>query len=131
LFEKLSLLPVGRVPQAQDIVEAIKDILRRDEHVTPLVETLQKIQSVALDLFTKDMLTRAVQTSPPAPSRPAAPMALPSLAPGGETTTHSRRGLGVAAALALFDAIRQELEAHPDVVLDIDWRLSPQQGNAS
>jgi hypothetical protein len=125
LFEKLSLLPPERVPQAQSIVETVKELSTRDEHVMPLVETLQKMQSVALD-----MLAKAAEASPPAPSRVAAPMAPPPPSRARETPS-SRRGLSMADAVALFDTIRQELEANPDVVLDIDWRLSPKHGNAS
>jgi hypothetical protein len=126
LFEKLSLLPAERVPQAQDIVATVKELLTRDEHVVPLVETLQKMQSVALD-----MLTKAVEAPPPAPSRVAAPIAPPPPSRAREVTTSSRRGLSMADALVVFDTIRQELEANPDIVLDIDWRLSPKHGNAS
>ena len=119
LFEKMSQLPVERAPQAQSIVEQVKDALTRDEHVVHLADALQQARSAAFELLTKMVEASHTSTQPPDASPAVSPR--PPLKKTDTTSTH--RGMGVQEALALFDSIKKELESGPDLALDIDWRL--------
>jgi hypothetical protein len=121
-FERLSRMSAERVPHAQALVETVKDLLTRDEHVLPLARGLKEAQVAAFK-----MLTEAIEPAPrPAPrvlSRSPSP--LPSVATTPDTA-NSERGIGLQDATALFDTITKALAADPGLVLDIDWRLRPQ-----
>jgi hypothetical protein len=122
LFEKMGQVVGDPAPQAQAIVAQVKNALTRDEHVVHLAEALQTARSDASEL-----LTQMMQPSP-APPQLQIPDASPVVAPPPpikkpEPTTNRRRGLGGKEALALLDSIEQALASHPDLALDIDWRL--------
>jgi hypothetical protein len=125
-FERLSRMSVERVPQAQTLVQTVKDLLTRDEHVLPLAMGLKEAQLAAFK-----MVTDAVEPS----ARPAprvlsqAPPPLPSTAQPG--TANSQRGIGLKDATAVFEAITQALAADQGLVLDIDWRLHPKDESVS
>ena len=93
-----------RVPRAQALVETVKDLLTRDEHVLALVRGLKEAQVAAFK-----MLTDAVEP----------------------TKANSRRGLGLQDATVVFDAISLALAADPELVLDIDWCLHLRGKSAS
>jgi hypothetical protein len=125
-FERLSHMSAERVPHAPALVQTVKDLLTRDEHVLPLARGLKEAQLAAFK-----MLTEAVEPA----ARPAprvlshAPAPLPSTAQS--TTANSQRGIGLQDATAVFDAITRALAADPALVLDIDWRLHPKDASAS
>src|SRR3989442_11576216 len=85
LFERLSELPAERAPHARALVETVKDLLTRDEHVVPLVKGLREAQAAALRVFT-DMME-------PTTPQPRGASHLPS-SPQPEAAS-SRRSLGV------------------------------------
>ena len=126
-FERLSHMSAERVPHAQALVETVKDLLTRDEHVVSLARGLREAQLAAFK-----MLTDAVEpaAAPPAP-RVLSPSSssLPSVAK--PATANSQRGIGLQDARAVFEAITRALAADPALVLDIDWRLYPQDESAS
>jgi len=103
-FERLSHMSVERVPHAQGLVETVKELLTRDEHVLALARGLKEAQAAAFK-----MLTDAVEP----------------------LTENSQRRLGLQDATAVFDAITRALAADPGLVLDIAWRLHPQDESAS
>jgi len=103
-FERLSHMSVERVPRAQTLVETVKELLTRDEHVLSLARGLKEAQVAAFK-----MLTDAVEPPP----------------------ENSQRGIGLKDATAVFDAISRALAADPELVLDIDWRLHPKDESAS
>ncbi|HEY5868358.1 MAG TPA: hypothetical protein VI542_22830 [Candidatus Tectomicrobia bacterium] len=111
------------MPGAQGLVQTLKDLLTRDEHVVSLARGLQEAQ---LEAFT--MLTDAVE-----PATPRLLSRAPSVLPLVEQpdTENSRRGIGLQDATALFDAVTTALASDPDLVLDIDWRLHPRGESAS
>jgi len=113
-FERLSHLSAERVPRAQALVETVKDLLTRDEHVLALARGLKEAQIAA---FT--MLTDAVEPAPRVLAHVPSP--LPSTAQPDAAS--SRRGLGLQDATAVFDTISKALAADPELVLDIDWCL--------
>ena len=115
-----------RVPHAQALVETVKDLLTRDEHVVSLARGLREAQLAAFK-----MLTDAVEpAAPPAPRvLSPSPSSLPSVAK--PATANSQRGIGLKDATAVFEAITRALAADPALVLDIDWRLHPQDESAS
>jgi hypothetical protein len=126
-FERLSHMSVERVPQAQTLVQTVKDLLTRDEHVLPLARGLKAVQLAAFK-----MVTDAVEpAAPPAPRMlsPAPSPPLPLMAQPG--TAHSQQGLGLQEATAVFEAITRALAADAELVLDVDWRLRPQDESAS
>jgi hypothetical protein len=126
LFERLSQVPAERAPHARALVETVKDLLTRDEHVVPLVKGLREAQAAALKVFT-DMVQPAAPLQPHVASPPAAP--LPATPRPGATS--SRHGLGVKDATALFATITKALASDPALVLDIDWRLYSRGESAS
>jgi hypothetical protein len=103
-FERLSHMSAERVPHAHGLVETVKELLTRDEHVLPLARGLREAQVAAFK-----MLTDAVQP----------------------TTANSQRGIGLKDATAVFDAITKALAADSELVLDIDWRLHPKDESTS
>jgi hypothetical protein len=124
LFERLHQLPAERAPHARALVETVKDLLTRDEHVMPLVRGVKAAQSAALDV-----LTEQAESPAPATSRRPSLTPLPPTAPA--EATDSRRGIGLPAATAVFENIAKALTANPALVLDIDWRLYTKDENAS
>jgi hypothetical protein len=123
LFDRMAQMTGEGAPQAQAIVAQVKNALTRDEHVVHLAEALQTAQSDAFELLTKMM-----QPSPASPQMPdtAPVVASPPPIQKPEPTTNRRRGLGGKEALELLDSIEKALAANPDLALDIDWRLYPQ-----
>jgi hypothetical protein len=125
-FERLSHMSAERVPHAQALVETVKDLLTRDEHVLSLARGLKEAQVAAFK-----MLTDAVEPAArPAPRvLPHAPSPLPSTAQ--LSMAKSQQGIGLKDATALFEAITKALTADPELVLDIDWRLHPKDESTS
>ena len=125
-FERLSHLSAERVPNAQALVETVKELLTRDEHVLSLARGLKEAQLAA---FT--MLTEAVEPAarPASRVRSHTPSPLPLTA--RPSMANAQRGIGLQDATAVFDAITRALAADPELVLDIDWRLRPQDETAS
>ena len=115
-----------RVPQAQTLVETVKDLLTRDEHVLPLAMGLKEAQLAAFKMVT-DAVEPAARPVPRVLSH--APSPLPSMAQ--PSTAHSQRGIGRKDATAVFDAITKALAADQGLVLDIDWRLYPKDESVS
>jgi hypothetical protein len=124
LFERLDQWPVERAPQARAVVETVKDLLTRDEHVMPLVRGIRAAQSAALDVLTAPAGAAAPLTSRRPAPLPPAPVAPPE-------ATDSQRRLDLAAATAVFEGLARALAANPALVLDIDWRLYTQDDNTS
>jgi hypothetical protein len=114
VFEKIERLPKARSPQAQVILESVKDALTRDEHVIQLRGALKEAQSAALDLLTS--LIDSIP--PPTPPTPVMPPPSPTV-----TATDSQRGIDVQRATTLFETITREMQSDADLVLDIQWRL--------
>jgi hypothetical protein len=52
LFETIAQLPRKRAPQAQSLIDQVKDALTRDEHVLELKRAFREAQSAALELLT-------------------------------------------------------------------------------
>jgi len=125
-FERLGHMSAERVPRAQALVETVKDLLTRDEHVVSLARGLREAQLAAFK-----MLTDAVEPAARPASRVLSPSSstLPSVAK--PATAKSHRGIGLQDARAVFDAITRALAADPELVLDIDWRLYSQDESAS
>ena len=123
LFDTIGQLPQERAPEATAIIEQVKNALTRDEHVVPLVGSLQDAQSAALALIGK--LVKDIPVEPPSspqlPSRPMPPTSSPM--------TGSQHGLDMQEAMAVFDMIRRTLESAPDLVLDVDWRFRSKHGD--
>ena len=115
-----------RVPRAQALVETVKDLLTRDEHVLPLARGLKEAQVAAFKMLT-DAVEPAARPAPRVLSRSPSP--LPSTAQ--PDTANSQRGIGLKDATAVFEAITRALAADPELVLDIDWRLHPKDESAS
>ena len=124
LFERLHQLPAERAPHARALVETVKDLLTRDEHVMPLVRGVKAAQSAALDV-----LTERAESPAPATFRRPSPTPPPPTAP--PEATDSRRGLGLQAATAVFEGLARALAENPALVVDIDWRLYTKDENAS
>ena len=124
LFERLHQLPAERAPHARALVETVKDLLTRDEHVMPLVRGVKAAQSAALDVLTE-------RAESPAPSTFRRPSPIPPPPTAPPEATDSRRGIGLPAATAVFENIARALAANPALVLDIDWRLYTKDENAS
>src|SRR5262249_25452699 len=73
-FERLSHMSAERVPYAQTLVQTVKDLLTRDEHVMSLAKGLKEAQLAAFK-----MLTDAVEPAPPVPRVVShSPASLPS-----------------------------------------------------
>jgi L-alanine-DL-glutamate epimerase-like enolase superfamily enzyme len=102
-FKRLSHMSAERVPHAQGLVETVKELLTRDEHVLSLARGLKEAQAAAFK-----MLTDAVEPPP----------------------ENSQRGIGLKDATAVFDTITRALRADPELVLDINWRLHPKDESA-
>src|SRR5262249_52824829 len=51
-FKRLSHMSVERVPHAQGLVETVKDLLTRDEHVLSLASGLKEAQTAAFKMLT-------------------------------------------------------------------------------
>jgi hypothetical protein len=113
-------MSVERVPQAQTLVQTVKELLTRDEHVLPLAMGLKEAQLAAFKMVT-DAVEPAARPAPRVLSQ--APSPLPSTAQPG--TANSQRGIGLKDATAVFEAITKALVADQGLVLDIDWRLHP------
>src|SRR5919197_5844138 len=115
-----------RVPQAQALVETVKDLLTRDEHVLALARGLKEAHLAAFNMLT-EAVEPAVRPAPRGLSHTPPPLPLTAQA----TTANSRRGIGLQDATAVFEAITRALAADPELVLDIDWRLHPRDESAS
>jgi hypothetical protein len=116
LFTAIDQLSSEHTAEAAPIVEQVKDALRRDEHVVPLVGALQEAQAAAVVL-----LTRTAE-SPAPPGRRKEPELTPPPIPKRDTA-RSQRGLGIEEASAVFDAIKREMESDTGLALDIEWHL--------
>jgi hypothetical protein len=116
LFETIGQLPRERAPQAQSIIDQVKDALMRDEHVVELKRALKDAQSAALEL-----LTSLVEDTPPTPPPMPRPVVPPT--PATAETSGSRRGIDGQSALSVFESIQKAMELDADLVLDIEWRL--------
>jgi hypothetical protein len=125
-FERLSHMSVERVPHAQALVQTVKDLLTRDEHVISLVRGLKEAQLAAFKMLT-DAVEPAASPVPRVMSHSLSP--LPSASK--PDATRSQRGIGLKDATALFDTITKSLAADPELVLDIDWRLHPRGEGAA
>jgi hypothetical protein len=125
-FERLSHISAERVPGAPALVQTVKDVLTRDEHVLALARGLREAQVVA---FT--MLTEAVEPAVRPAPRGLSPSPAPLPSTARPSAAHSQRGIGFTDATAVFEAITKALAADPALVLDIDWRLYPQDESAS
>jgi hypothetical protein len=125
-FERLSHMSAERVPRAQALVETVKELLTRDEHVLALARGLKEAQVAAFK-----MLTDAVEPATPPELRVLshALSPLPSTAQPG--MANSQRDIGLKDATVVFDTITRALAADPELVLDIDWRLHPKDESAS
>ena len=115
-----------RMPRAQALVETVKDLLTRDEHVLSLARGLKEAQLAAFKMLT-DAVEPAARPAPRVLSH--APSTLPSTAQ--PSMANSQRGIGLKDATAVFDAITRALAADPELVLDIDWHLHPKDESAS
>jgi hypothetical protein len=123
LFETIAQLPRERAPQAQSLIDQVKDALTRDEHVVELKPILREAQSAALELLIS--LVKATPPTPPPMPRPVIPPR-----PAMAETTGSRRGIDEQRALSVFESIKTAMELDADLVLDIEWRLY-RKGGAS
>jgi hypothetical protein len=123
LFERIGELPRERAPQAQSIIDDVKDALTRDEHVIELKRALKDAQSAALDL-----LTSLVEATPPTPPPVQLPVVPPT--PAMDETTGSRRGIDEQRALSVFESIKKAMELDANLVLDIEWRLYRKGGQS-
>jgi len=124
VFDTLHQLPAERTPQAPAILEQVRQALTRDEHVVPLAEALQTAQSAALGL----LASLVEPVAPAAPQREPSSVSPTPARLRGETSSF-RHGIGIQDALALFDTLRQALEADANLLLDLDWRLYPKSRN--
>jgi hypothetical protein len=116
LFENVGQLPRERAPQAQSIVDSVKESLARDEHVIELKPALKEAQSAALEL-----LTSLVDVDPPRPP----PVPPPDVSPRPQTAeiTGSECGIDKHSAVSVFETIKNAMQSDTDLVLDIKWRL--------
>jgi hypothetical protein len=121
LFETIAQLPRKRAPQAQSLIDQVKDALTRDEHVLELKRAFREAQSAALEL-----LTSLVEATPPTPPPMPRPVVPPT--PAMAETTGSRRGIDEQRALSVFESIKKAMELDADLVLDIEWRLYRKDG---
>jgi hypothetical protein len=117
----------GDDPQAAEIVAALRQAARRDEHETALAGPLRKADKDALELMMAR--TRATAPAPPAPVSP------PSLSEAGvsvpswqsprreipaDPASNAIPARDVAAAL---EKIRAAADANPDAEFEITWRI--------
>jgi hypothetical protein len=123
LFDKIGQLPRERAPQAPSIAERVKDALTRDEHVVELKRALKDTQSVALGLLTSLV---EVTPTPPPPVQP--PVARPATSQA--ESTGSRRAIDERNAATVFETIRRAMASDTGLVLDIEWHLYRQDGQA-
>jgi hypothetical protein len=123
-FERLRQLPEERALHARDLIETVKALLTRDEHVMPLVQGIKAAQLAVIDALTE-------RAESPAPSTFRRPSPIPPPPTAPPEATDSRRGIGLPAATAVFENIARALAANPALVLDIDWRLYTKDENAS
>jgi hypothetical protein len=123
LFETIAQLPRERAPQAQSIVERVKDALMRDEHVIELKRALKEAQSAALEL-----LTSLVDTTPPQPPAVQPPVVAPL--PSRAAMTGDQRGIDTRRATTVFASIQKAMESDAALVLDIQWHLYRKGGPA-
>jgi hypothetical protein len=116
LFETVGQLPRERAPQAQSIVDRVKEALTRDEHVVEVKRALKEAQSAALEL-----LTGLVDPTPPLPPPLPPPVVTP--VPQRAEMTGDQRGIDEPGARTVFESIKRAMESDHDLVLDINWRL--------
>jgi hypothetical protein len=116
LFEKIAQLPRERAPQAQSVIDQVKDVLTRDEHVAELKRALKDAQSAALEL-----LTSLVDATPPQ-SPPLPPPFVPPISPRAGMAG-DEHGIDARSATTVFASIKKAMESDADLVLDIRWRL--------
>src|SRR5262245_40376860 len=115
-FERLSRMSAERVPHAQALVETVKDLLTRDEHVLSLARGLKEAQVAAFK-----MLTDAVEPAARPASRVLSHAPSPRPSTAQPSMANSQRGIGLKGATIMFDTITRALAADPELVLDIDW----------
>jgi hypothetical protein len=125
-FERLSHMSAERVPRAQGLVQTVKDLLTRDEHVLPLARGLREAQVAAFTMLT-DAVEPVARLAPRVLSHVPSP--LPSTVQ--PRMSNSQRGIGRKDAMVVFDTITRALAADPELVLDIDWRLHQKDESAS
>ncbi|HSF33988.1 MAG TPA: phage resistance protein, partial [Candidatus Tectomicrobia bacterium] len=123
LFERVGQLPRERAPQAQSIIDQVKDALTRDEHVIELKRALKDAQSAAFDL-----LTSLVEATPPQPP-PVQPPVVPPISPR-TGRTGDQRGIDERSATTVFASIKKAMESDAELVLDIQWRLYRKGGQS-
>jgi hypothetical protein len=116
LFEKIAQLPRERAPEAQSIIDRVKDALTRDEHVVELKRALKEAQSAALDL-----LTSLVDATPPKPPPVRPPVVTPISPRAG--MAGAQRGIDEGSATMVFASIQKAMESDAGLVLDIQWQL--------
>jgi hypothetical protein len=124
LFETIRQVPADRAPEARAILDKVRDVLTRDEHVMALVGSLQEAQHAA-----QALVDRIVEEIAPPPRLAKKPQPPPRPSPTVEPAD-SRQGLGMSEAVALFEAIQKQLASDPDLLVDLKWRLYRKGDNA-
>ena len=105
------------------IAASVEDALRHDEHVTPLVDTLRRCRTRALDLLTE------AATAPPDPRKPLEPPKPPGPEPPA-TPKQDERGVKTgrktvaAAEIGLvFTEIENAVSKTGATRVEIEWRV--------
>ena len=120
VFEKIGRLRDPYGERAQEIITALHDALRRDEHVPPLDNSLQHCQARALDLLA-EAATKPVPTPPEPPPRSQDRETDPEKRARGETAGH--HSVAPEDVGAVFAKIEGAVKKTGATRVEIEWKV--------
>ena len=136
VFERIGTLAEPYRERAREIATSVDDALRHDEHVTPLVDTLRRCRTRALDLLTEaatappelrklpeppDSQKPPEPPDPQKPPEPPEPSATPIQHDRGTTTGH--RTVAAAEIGLVFTEIENAVREAGATRVEIVWKV--------
>ena len=134
IFDTIEALPAPYQARVRKIAASLDEALRLDEHVKPLVDTLDRGHAEAHALL--DEALRAPPHPPPPPPPDPAPSPKPAEgtpapaipADAGKDARDTKTGrheVAVADIDAVFAAIRAAIRETDAIRIEIEWRIHP------
>ncbi len=121
VFETLDGLTEPYLERVREIVGAVDDALRHDEHVTPLAPTRRRCQSKAFDLLREIAASRPPASDPSEPPPSSRPRARPETGSRGKAAGH--RTVAAKEVGSVLEEIEKAVRETGAPRVTIEWRV--------